>query len=398
MCRLLAWLPCCLLALLGCSTLSSQIVTGFQTRSITLDGREHRYAVYLPPGYDPSKPWPLLVFLNGKGECGTDGERHLRVGLGPALRAEPERWPFVVVLPQKPRAETWWTDHEELVLATTAAAEREFRIDPKRRFLTGLSQGGHGAWAIGARHPQLWAAIAPICGFRIGELPVAALRNTPVWAFHGLADPIVAAQQSQRLVAELQDAGGKPILTLYEKVGHNSWDLAYRQSGLAEWLALVAEDRLGAHYLADPSIVTEAELEIEVSGNTPATRRSVHVHAKGNDIRIQVRNGETEPGQYTVAREGVKDWRELGNWPVELLHEPWRRLQRSGCMIDLPEPNPPVDGPVRTRVALTLRGAHGAWHLKRIKAVSDAQPQHWEKVVRSLVSEMQETAARMTGR
>jgi acetyl esterase/lipase len=396
--RSLTWLPWCLLALLGCSTVSSQIVTGFQPRSITINGQLHRYAVYLPPGYDPSRQWPLLVFLNGKGECGTDGERHLRVGLGPALQAEPERWPFVVVMPQKPQAETWWTDHEDLVLATTEATEREFKIDPQRRFLTGLSQGGHGAWAIGARHPSLWAAIAPICGFRIGELPVSRLRNTPLWAFHGMADPIVPAQQTQRLVAELREAGGKPLMTLYDKIGHNSWDLAYRQSGLAEWLSWVAQDRLGAHYLADPSQLTEAEFTIDLIDGTPATRRTVTVRAKAGEIRLQLSHGLADSRQYTVAEAGQSDWRELGHWPAKLLYEPWRHLQRSGCMIASPAPTGPIDQPVRTKVAIQLRGPDGPWHFQQFVTTGAAESGEWEHVARSLAGGFQETASRMKTR
>jgi predicted peptidase len=104
---------------------AAPVKTGFLDQTITVDGREHRYVVYVPPGYSKDRDWPLLVFLNGKGECGTDGKRHAEVGLGPAIVREPERWPFVVAFPQKPQSETWWPDHEALAIAIADQVEHD---------------------------------------------------------------------------------------------------------------------------------------------------------------------------------------------------------------------------------------------------------------------------------
>lgn len=223
--------------------MSPDATEGFLPRTATVDGREHRYVVYVPPGYSPRQRWPLLVFLHGRGECGTDGQRHVEVGLGPAIRAEPQRWPFVVLFPQKPERDTAWPDHEAMLLAMIERTEQEFAIDGGRRLLTGLSQGGHGTWAFGAKHAGRWAAIAPVCGFTLQELDVAPLKNVPIWAFHGDADRVVPAQASRDLVAAVREAGGDPVLTIYGGVGHNSWDRAYRESDLAEWLRCAGVDR-----------------------------------------------------------------------------------------------------------------------------------------------------------
>ena len=237
----------CSLALPG----MPQTVTGFVDKEIQLDGETYRYQVYLPADYDAGKPWPVMVFLNGKGECGRDGNEQVSVGLGEAIRRAPERWPFVVVFPQKPDSETQWGDHEDLVLATLAATEKEYAIDEERRVLTGLSQGGSGSWQIGSAHPEMWRAVAPICGYREGDWSVKALAETPVWAFHGDADDVVPLRASEELCKELRKAGGAPHLTIYPRVQHNSWDRAYQESPLAEWCRLALREPLGARLLAD---------------------------------------------------------------------------------------------------------------------------------------------------
>ena len=229
----------------------AQTVTGFVDKVVRLGDEAYRYQVYVPAGYDGGKPWPVMVFLNGKGECGRDGKKQSSVGLGTAIRREPDRWPFVVVFPQKPDSETQWGDHQDLVLATLAATEDEYAIDSERRVLTGLSQGGSGSWQIGSARAEMWRAVAPICGYRAGAWKVAALAETPVWAFHGDADGIVPLRSSRELCEELQEAGGAPRLTVYPGVRHNSWDRAYRDSPLAEWCRLALREPAGARLLAD---------------------------------------------------------------------------------------------------------------------------------------------------
>jgi predicted peptidase len=208
----------------------------FQPRSISVNGVEHKYALYVPAFLARDQPAPLIVFLNGRGECGTDGVKQTTQGLGNALRADPAAWPFVCVFPQKPDAESTWLDHEALVLGVLEKTRGERNIDPDRLYLTGLSQGGRGTWAIGTRHPDLFAALAPICGFGPDEQLGTNLRGLPIWAFHGEADRVVPAAESLRLAKAASERGGDVKLTLYLGVDHNSWDKAYREERLGEWL------------------------------------------------------------------------------------------------------------------------------------------------------------------
>jgi predicted peptidase len=210
--------------------------TGMLFKQLRVGEREYRYAVYVPRDYSRSKEWPVIVFLHGMGECGTDGSRQLAVGLGPAVLLAPERWPFLVVFPQKPSPRDRWDEHEEAVLAMVARVRKEYRVDGGRVYLTGLSQGGNGTWVIGSRRPEVWAAIAPVCGYGDPSVVGPGLTRVPVWAFHGEADPVVPASQTRDLAAAVERSGGSVKVTIFPGVDHNSWDRAYRDERLYEWL------------------------------------------------------------------------------------------------------------------------------------------------------------------
>jgi predicted peptidase len=208
---------------------------GFLLKTIKQGDEEYRYVVYVPANYEESKPWPAIIFLNGAGECGRDGLKAVAVGLGPAVMLDPDHWPFLVLIPQKPDVDSTWAAHDALVMAMLDATKREYKVDTTRLYLTGLSQGGFGTWAIAIKHPDLFAAIAPICGGG-NAADAAALKDVPVWAFHGDADTVVPHALSEEMVEAVKKAGGDATLTLFPGVGHNSWDRAYRESQLYDWL------------------------------------------------------------------------------------------------------------------------------------------------------------------
>lgn len=220
--------------------------TGFLTKTITVAGVEHRYVVYVPREYAPDRDWPCILFLHGRGESGTDGLKPVAQGIGTAILWNAEEWPFVVVIPQKPDANRPWKDYEPMVLSMLDAAARDYRVDADRVYLTGLSQGGHGTWELGAAHADRFAAIAPICGFTrfpagsdVDRAQAAAwakaLASTPVWAFHGLSDDVVKAEHTRAMMESLTAGDADRSVTYYEGVGHNSWDRAYRDHKLAGW-------------------------------------------------------------------------------------------------------------------------------------------------------------------
>ncbi|HEY3267499.1 MAG TPA: PHB depolymerase family esterase [Armatimonadota bacterium] len=227
---------------------ASKTPTGFILKSLKANGAAYPYAVYVPRNYDSSKKWPLILFLHGSGESGADGLKMCQVGIGSAIQMNAEKWPFIVVFPQKPNIPDQWEVHEAAVMAMVAQARKDYNVDGSRLYLTGLSQGGHGSWVIGARHADLWAAVAPICGYGMERRADAnnppketdadlgrALKDTPVWAFHGLADTVVDPQQTKDLVAAVEAAGGRPKATYYPGVNHDSWDKAYHDEDLGAW-------------------------------------------------------------------------------------------------------------------------------------------------------------------
>ncbi len=209
---------------------------GVLLRSVNVGGVERKYAVYVPREYDAAKAWPVIVFLNGMGECGEDGQKQLAVGLMPAVLANSAAWQFIVVCPQKPVPKTQWIDHDDLVMATLAMTKKEFSVDDNRVYLSGLSQGGAGTWAIGARHADVFAALAPICGYgEFTEAEAGALKGMPIWAFHGGKDDVVPPRKSEILIESVIAVGGTPKLTIFPNANHNSWDEAYRTQKLGEW-------------------------------------------------------------------------------------------------------------------------------------------------------------------
>jgi predicted peptidase len=208
--------------------------TGFLERSASVNGVEHRYAVYVPREYDPAINWPAILFLHGYGESGSDGLLPLAVGLGEAIMRQRTAWPFVVVFPQKPEHKALWPNFPTLLDEVLRQTEDELSIDEDRRYLTGLSQGGHGTFTLARSLRWSFAAIAPICGFPDPSV-VKDLRGMPVWAFHGERDPVVPPEKAVAVIEALQKAGSEARMTLYPDLDHNSWDRAYQDEKLAEW-------------------------------------------------------------------------------------------------------------------------------------------------------------------
>jgi predicted peptidase len=212
---------------------------GFQDRvHKDPDGKEAKYILFVPHDYKADKAYPVILFLHGAGETGTDGKKQAAVGLGPAIRKQEKSFPYLAVFPQSQKR-TWraGSDDANRALAILEEVQKEFKIDPKRVYLTGLSMGGAGTWSLAIAHPEKWAAIVPICG--PGDADAAAkIKDIPCWAFVGDADRPQLVEGLRKMIKALKDAGGKPKFTEYPGVGHNSWDRAYATKELWDWLAL----------------------------------------------------------------------------------------------------------------------------------------------------------------
>lgn len=243
-----------LIMLLSVSGSARRRETGFLDRMMRVDLHSHRYQVFVPSGWTTRKKWPVILFLHGAGERGEDGLIQTEVGLGRAIRRASDRFPCIVVFPQCPR-NRWWTEPEmqRIALKALESAIVEFNGDRRRLYLTGLSMGGYGTWSIAAANPGKFAALAPVCGgirppagIRVPEAQTATddlyrqtakkVKTTPVWVFHGAADPVVPASESRKMVEALKSVDGDVKYTEYEAVGHNSWDRAYAERDLMTWL------------------------------------------------------------------------------------------------------------------------------------------------------------------
>lgn len=193
------------------------------------------YLLSLPPGYDADADarWPLLVFLHGAGESGSDLEKVKIHGPPKLIAAGGFAHPCIVVSPQCP-GRGWNTD---MVAALIDDLCRSYRVDEDRIYLTGLSMGGFGTWALAASRPERFAAIAPICG---GGNPADAvkLRGLPIWVFHGAKDAVVPLDASRAMVAALEALGQTDTVrfTVYPEVGHDSWTATYDDPAFYEWL------------------------------------------------------------------------------------------------------------------------------------------------------------------
>lgn len=191
------------------------------------------FLLALPEGYAEAqdKRWPLLVFLHGIGERGADLNFVKRQGL-PRLIEEGKKFPFVIVSPQCPDDE-WWNPAALEALIDRMA--KDHRIDPDRIYLTGLSMGGYGVWALAQRRPGRYAAVIPICGG--GEVRHAAgMRDLPLWVFHGAKDEVVLLKRSQEMVDAIKAAGGAPRFTIYPEAGHDAWTETYANPDIYTWL------------------------------------------------------------------------------------------------------------------------------------------------------------------
>jgi dienelactone hydrolase len=210
---------------------------GFHERSITIGDVTRRYVVYIPRNYREEVQTPTIMFLHGRGECGTDGWKPVGQGIGRAIMSDVDRWPFIVIFPQKADQNGLWEDDDALVMGTLAATARAFSVDASRTYLTGLSQGGHGTWAIAAKHPSTWAAIVPICGYADPIALAPAVKHFPIWCFHGAADKVILVDQSRNMVNAIRVSGKTELkYTEFAAVEHNSWDMAYGTADLPEWL------------------------------------------------------------------------------------------------------------------------------------------------------------------
>lgn len=200
-----------------------------------------RYWIYLPGDYDAQAETggaPLMLFLHGAGERGNNPDEIGKVKVhGPPKLLDREEfrknWPCVTVSPQCKNDYAWSPGQLMLLLDHI---EKEYKIDKRRIYVTGISMGGFGTWMCLRENPDRFAAAAPICGggdAKWGE----KLTNVPIWVFHGNRDGVVPVRLSENLVGTIKKAGGnRVVFTAYDGVDHDSWTRTYDNQLLYDWM------------------------------------------------------------------------------------------------------------------------------------------------------------------
>jgi predicted peptidase len=236
------------------------VVKRFQEKSLVYTGGEYKdhtfkYRLLQPIKIEQGRKYPLVIFLHGAGERGSDNVAQLK--FLPAWMSEQpmrEQYPCFLVAPQCPTDHRWgsidWRsgkmeypaepgDEMKYLEQLVQKTMKELPVDENRVYLTGLSMGGMGTWELAARHPEWFACAAPICGIGNPRKEWAQkLVNLPIWVWHGDADTAVKVDHSRAMVQAIKDLGGTKIqYTELPGVGHNSWTPAYqRPDGVVPWM------------------------------------------------------------------------------------------------------------------------------------------------------------------
>lgn len=211
-----------------------------------------KWRLLKPAKIETGKKYPVVLFLHGAGERGTDNKKQLQYFPDwistDEMRA---KFPCFVIAPQCRNGKQWvnvpWgaktsTPQGEISdqLAAAVGILQEVLakqpVDRKRVYLTGLSMGGYGTWDLALRHPDWFAAVAPVCGGGDERL-AERLKDVPLWAWHGDKDGAVPVERTQQMIAAIKAAGGSPKFTELPGVGHNSWNQAYHgPDNLIPWM------------------------------------------------------------------------------------------------------------------------------------------------------------------
>ena len=187
-----------------------------------------KYLLYTPG--EEKDLYPAIFYLHGAGERGNDVNKVKKHG-PPKLVEEGKEFPFIIVSPQCPFGEYWRSMH---LISFVDEVINEYPVDRKRIYLTGNSMGGYGTWHMALKYPDMFAAIAPVCG---GGDPSQAykIKHLPVWAFHGMKDDIVPFYESEMMVKSLEEIDGNVKFTAYPDLAHDSWTPTYNNDQLYQW-------------------------------------------------------------------------------------------------------------------------------------------------------------------
>lgn len=197
------------------------------------------YMLYLPEGYetDTTKHWPLLFFLHGYGDRGTNPLVLAKASPFMFIR-EKGALPFIIAAPLLNADEYNYTFPNEYMDGVMDELLANYRVDDQRVYLTGLSMGGEGTWKFALHRPDLFAAAAPLCGYfaPAEKETMQTIKDLPVWAIHGEDDTVVPLEEGKAPVEGLQEAGGNVKFTILPGHNHDVWTDTYSDPAFYDWL------------------------------------------------------------------------------------------------------------------------------------------------------------------
>jgi predicted peptidase len=223
------------------------VIDGFMGKVHKNRTQSMPYRLFVPQAYDKAKRYPLVLWLHGGGSAGNDnvGQISLDNKLGTHFwtrKENQDRYPAFVLAPQSPagwdsNVGTDLSDELKLVLEILEAVRKDYSIDANRLYVAGQSNGGIGAWGLITKMPGLFAAAIPICGAGNPGIAVRAVTaKTAVWAFHGEKDDVIASEHSRNMITAMRKNGGTPRYTEYKGIGHDIWELVFKEPDIEEWL------------------------------------------------------------------------------------------------------------------------------------------------------------------
>lgn len=237
--RRLVW-PC-LVGVLWVAVASRASAQQFVERTYHDERGAHKYAVFVPAGYQPGRSLPAVLFLHGAGERGTDGIKPTLVGMGPYLKARGRSVNFLAIFPQVEDTEgrlltAWQVDRPdgERALQILDQVQKSYNVDPRKIALVGWSMGGYGAWNLAAAHPEKWSAVAVLSGGKVKD--VAKIQSRPVWVFHGARDHLVSVTDARNMVETLNGAGGDVVYHEFPAAGHEIFAETFGNDAFLAWL------------------------------------------------------------------------------------------------------------------------------------------------------------------
>ena len=196
------------------------------------------YRLFVPTNYSVSQTLPLVLFLHGAGERGSDNRLQITGQSGPlafTFNENQAKQPCFLAAPQCPAGGTWIdTARHSQLLGLITTLKTEFNIDPDRVYVTGLSMGGHGTWDLLGRNGNLFAAGIPMSG--TPTLSASTFFQIPIWNFHAADDGTVSVSGSRNAITGMRSLGGTPIYTEYAQGGHVIWSSAYATPLLFDWV------------------------------------------------------------------------------------------------------------------------------------------------------------------